>query len=105
MDKQDRTNQLLDTALQLAQESHYKQVRLTAIAERAGVTHPLVSKYLGTMTNIRRDIMRRAIERANLVVLAQGLDARERVALKAPEALRLRAQAMQAKLQAVVEAA
>ena len=49
--------------------------------------------------------MRRAIERANLVVLAQGLAARERVALKAPEALRLRAQAMQAKLQAVVEAA
>lgn len=105
MDKHERTTQLLDIALQIAQETHYTQVRLVEIARRAGVTHPLVSKRLGTLPTIRRDVIRHAVTRGNLVVLAQGLAARDRHALKAPEAMRKRAEAMVDRMRAVVEAA
>lgn len=105
MDKTERIAQLRSIALQLAQETHYRHVTLKAIAERAGVTHPLVSNRLGTMTNIRRDILRDAIKEGNVVVLAQGLADRERIALKAPPELQARARAMQEQVRAAMEAA
>lgn len=105
MDKTERIAQLRSIALQLAQETHYRHVTLAAIAERAGVTHPLVSMRLGTMTNIRRDILRDAIKEGNVVVLAQGLADRERIALKAPPELQARARAMQDSVRRAMEAA
>lgn len=87
----DRTRQLLDAALLVAERDGFANLRRDAIAEEAGVNGSLVSLRLGTMEAVRRDVMRLAIKRACLPVIAQGLAARDRHALKAPPELKEKA--------------
>lgn len=93
MKKHDRIEQLLEAAMRVARASGYQQVSVSEIARQAGCTHPLVSHYLGTLASIKRTIMRRAVDKGDLVVLGQGLIARDRFALKAPEHMREQAMA------------
>lgn len=87
----DRTKQLLEVALQLAAQHGLATVTRNQIAEEAGVAPSLVSARLGTMDDMRRSVMRRAIKTETLPVIAAGLLARDQYALRAPEDLRRRA--------------
>ena len=91
MKPDDRKEEILQAALDLAQEHGYQQVTRAQIAERAGVAVGLVGYYYGTMIQMRRAIMRAAIHRHNLVVLAQGLGLGDPNARKAPAELRAQA--------------
>lgn len=81
-------DEILEAALKLARQDGYRDVTRERIATAAGVSPALVSVRLGTMIQLRRRLMRYAIKRACLPVIAQGLAARDGQALKAPAELK-----------------
>lgn len=87
----DRTEQLLDVALRLAARHGLATVTRNQIAEDANVSPALVSARLGTMDDMRRSVMRRAVKTETLPVIAAGLLAKDKYALRASEELRQRA--------------
>ena len=66
---------LMSAALHVAGRDGYKSMRRDAIAEHAGCSPALISKYFGTMPQLRRSVMRAAVTRGDSRVLAQGLAA------------------------------
>ena len=86
-----RKEAIVSVALRLAAATHYLQVQRKQIADELGVTPPALTYHFGTMEQLRRAVMRAAIEQGDLAVIAQGLVAQDKHAKKAPEALRRRA--------------
>lgn len=84
----DRKEQILAAALTLAETQGYSHVTRDGIAAEAQCAPGLVNAYFGTMINLRRDIMRAAVRERRLVVVAQGLAARDPHARKAPDDLK-----------------
>lgn len=82
---------ILQAALTVASRVGYAHATQASIADRAGVPPSLLSYYFGTMTQLRRDLMREAIRTECLPVIAQGVANRDRHALRAPLDLRIRA--------------
>lgn len=92
LEARERKAQILRAALDLCSaRTTYTRVTRDQIAERAGVPPSLITYHLGSMTDLRRHIMREAIRSECLAVIAQGIAARDRHAMKAPEDLRARA--------------
>lgn len=87
----ERSTQLLDIAVDLAAKHGLANVTRDQVAKAASIAPGTVSNRMGTMTEMRRSVMRHAVAKENLAVIAQGLATKDRFALKAPEALRLRA--------------
>ena len=83
-----RKAEILAAALIVATEGHYAHMTRASIAAIAGVTGPLVQHYLGTMPELRREVMKAAILAKNLTVIAQGLMAKDIYAELAPKELR-----------------
>lgn len=83
-----RTNELLDAALALAERTGWRGLTHTAVAQAAGVSPALVVLRLGTKTELLRDVMRRAVNRGVVPVVAEGLAVGDRQARRASEALR-----------------
>lgn len=88
LEARERIRQILDAALPLARQVGYTHITRDAIAAKAGIPPSLISYHMGTMPELRRHIMREAIRVQCLEVLAQGLAARDRHALKASKELR-----------------
>lgn len=86
-----RKADILTAALDLSRAGHYQRISREAIAERAGCSVGLVSRYLGTMPQLRRAVISAAIAKGDVRVLAQGLAAGEAKALAAPQELRVKA--------------
>jgi len=84
----DRRALILDHALALSERGDYRRVTRKDVATRAGIAESLVSYYLGTVTEMRRAIMRAAVARECVAVVAQGLAAKDRFAQRAPAGLR-----------------
>lgn len=85
-----RKSQIVAAALALAGVHGYGRVTRDQIAVAAGCSTGLVSTF-GTMTNLRRDIVRAAVQSQDLVVLGQALAARDPHAQAAPDELKRRA--------------
>ena len=82
----DRKEQILAAALKVAgRPGGWAKLTRDAVAKEANCAEGLPSKYFGTMVAFRRAIMRAAIRDWNLSVIAQGLAAGYKVALKAEE--------------------
>lgn len=64
---------LMSAALHVATRDGYQNMSRTAIAEQAGCSPALISRYFGTMPQLRRSVMRAAVTRGDKRVLAQGL--------------------------------
>lgn len=84
----DRRALILDNALALATTGHYLCVTRDEIAAAGGHSSALVQHRFGSMIKLRRAVMRAAIKRKCLPVIAQGVMAKDRHALKAPSELR-----------------
>lgn len=82
---------LIDTALKLAAKHGLSTLTRDQIAEAADVSPGLVSARLGTMVAMRRTVMRQAVARGDVKVVAQGIAMRDPHALKAPAELRAKA--------------
>lgn len=80
-----RKNSILAAALIVAARSHYAHMTRSAVALEAGVSGPLVQHYFGTMPQLRRDVMRKAVRDGVLIVIAQGLVAGDKHAKAAQE--------------------
>lgn len=87
----ERKQQILDAAVAVAEVNGYQSMTRHAVATRAGVAPGLVSAYWGTMTQLRRAVMRRAIKLEKTVIIAQGLACGDDTARGAPPALKAQA--------------
>ena len=86
-----RRDQLLAAALDEAEEVGYNFVRRDDVGQRVGVTGQLVMRYFGTMTQLRRDIVRAAIRQRRLPIIAEALAARSSLVADIPDDLRAEA--------------
>lgn len=83
-----RKEAILTAAIELAKEDNYLRVTRDNVAAKAGVSMGLVSRYFGTMKQLRRDIIRTAIKREIPEIVAQGLANKDPHVKKAPEELK-----------------
>lgn len=83
-----RQRDIITAALRMAERHGYAAVTRDQIADAAGCSPGLVSVHFGTMPQLRRAIMGEAIRTRALAVIAQGLAARDKRAMGAPEELR-----------------
>lgn len=86
-----QTNDLLNAALRVAERDGWRVMTRQSVAAEAGVSDALVSLRLGTMDALRRSVMRAAISRRVLRVVAEGVLAGDRHALRAPTEVRVAA--------------
>lgn len=86
-----RLSQILTAAVRAAAKDGYQRITRETIAKAAGVSEALVTYHLGTMPELRRAVMREAVRLECLAVIAQGLTARDRHALKCPRELQQKA--------------
>lgn len=84
----ERKRQILAAAVSAAAKSHYSTLTKHAVAEEAGVSVGLVSHYWNTMGQLRRAVMRLAVQEGNAPVVAQGLAVRDPQAHKATDAVK-----------------
>lgn len=85
----DRKAAILEAALHCAGIAPYHTVTREAIGARAGCAPGTVSHYFSTMTKLRRALMREAVARGLVSIVADGLAQRDPQAAKAaPETLR-----------------
>lgn len=88
----DRKLEILNAAIKVAgRPGGWSKLTRDAVAKEAGCAEGLPSKYFGTMVAFRRAIMRAAIVRADLSVIAQGIAAGDKYAQKADADLKARA--------------
>lgn len=88
-----RKGHILATAVALAKEHGYHKLTRDGVAEAAGVSMGLVTRYFGTMVQLKRDVVRYAIREEVLEVIAQALALGDDHARKAPAELKERAKA------------
>ena len=91
LEARERIAQILRAALDVAEKVGYNRMTRNEIAALAGIRPTLINYHMGTMPDLRRDVMREAVRVGRLPVIAQGLAHHDRHAMKAPEDLRRRA--------------
>ena len=92
MPPNDRKYEILTAALAVAaRPGGWSKLTRDAVAREAQCADGLVSKYFGTMTAMRRTIMRSAVLTENLPIVAQGLAHGDAHAQKADEGLKRKA--------------
>ena len=87
----DRREQCIEAALELARHKPYYRVTRNEIADAVGVAGSVVQWHFGTVKKMRRQIMRAAIAVERLDIIGQGIANQDPHALKAPADLRTRA--------------
>ena len=83
LSKDVRKDHILRVALVAAKEHGYTSVTRTVLAEKANVSMSLVSHYFGTMEQLKRAVMRAAVEHEIPEIVAQGLSMVDKNAQKA----------------------
>lgn len=91
MKPHERRAEILDAAVRTASSMGFMRMTRDDIARTAGCTGGLVSARLGSMEKVRVEVMREAIRREVLSIVAEGIALRHRDALKAAPELRQRA--------------
>ena len=86
-----RREQVVEAALRLAQSKPYWQITRNELADEVGIAGSVVQYHFNTVKQMRRAIMRAAVHREDLTVVAQGIAAQDPHALKADAGLRARA--------------
>ena len=84
----ERNERVLSAALDIALTEGYAAISQRKVAQRASVSVGAVNYSFGNMAGLQDAVMREAIHRRHLTVLAQGLALRSRIALDAPEDLK-----------------
>lgn len=83
-----RRAQILDKALELSKQRGYLAITRDLVATACEVSPALVSHYFAGMDGLRSEIMRAAVKRECLPVIAQGTLNRHPVAMRSPRKLR-----------------
>ena len=92
MKPEERKNEILKAALIVSTKKGYNKITRADVAKQAGnCAESLISNYYGTMDNFRRKIMREAVIRECLKIIAQGLVVGDKYAAKASTELKQKA--------------
>lgn len=83
-----READLLQAALLYASDVGYRSVTREALAERCNVSAGTISRYFGSMDQLRTSIMRAAVAKGVVEIVAQGLAAGDPLACAAPQELK-----------------
>lgn len=86
-----REASILNAAVELSKELGYQNITRDGVAERAGISMGLVTRYFGTMVNLQRAVMGAALRDGIAEIIAQGLAHNDPRARKAPPELKERA--------------
>ena len=86
-----RRRAILAAATKLAMRHGYTNLTRESVAAEAKCSPATISVYYPVFNEVKRAVLRAAIVESNLTILAQGLAARDRAAMRAPEELKLRA--------------
>ena len=86
-----RREQVLSVAVDIAIKHGYNAVTRERIAEQGGISTGLVSKVFNTMNQLHRAVMRCAIHREELSIIAHGIATGCRIAHGADDVLKRRA--------------
>ena len=89
-----RKEQILSVALNVARVIGYHKMTRPHIADEAGCSVGLVSKYFGTMVKLKRVVMRAAVNQEILEIVAEGLATNDPQAKKASQSLKEKAAAL-----------
>lgn len=84
-----RKGEILAAAIELAKTEGYGHISRRRIADLAGTSPPLITRYFKNMDELREAVMREAIQIPALHVVAQGLVSGCPIARAAPEQVRL----------------
>lgn len=84
----DRREQILRAAVGMAKDTGFQKITRDGVAVRAGVAMGLVTRYFGTMGQLRRAVMRSAVKNGVIPVIAEGLAIGDPHAKKAGPELR-----------------
>lgn len=87
-DTAQREADLLHTALQYAITVGYRNVTREALASCCQVSAGTISRYFGPMDELRARLMRAAVARGVVDIVAQGLAAGDPLACAAPQELK-----------------
>lgn len=91
MEPDNRRAAILTAAVKLAESNGYQTLTRDDVAQAAGISPALVTRYFYAMPELRRRVMEEAVRREILPVIAQGLAFGCPVAGKAPAWLRAKA--------------
>ena len=91
---EDRDNRILNAALELAEVEGYQWITREAVAVRAGVSPGTVNNVFKTMRGLKRAVLKAAVDRGILPIIAQGLADRHEIALSAAADVRAKAAAL-----------
>jgi len=84
----ERDSRVLAAAIVEAREHGYQWITRDAVASRSGVSLGGVNNAFGTMVELKRAVMREAVAKSILEIVAQGLADRSPIALAAPPEIR-----------------
>lgn len=82
---------ILEAALAVAVREGFNKIRQLNVAQEAGFSGPAVQHHFGTMAKMRKEVMRYAVKKECLPVIAQGLSMGDAQANKAGPDLKKRA--------------
>lgn len=91
LEPKERKQAIMDVAIKQAQRDGYLSLTRHELATGAQCAPSLVSRYWGTMEQLKRAVMREAVKRDNLEIIAQGLASRDSIAKKAKPEIRQQA--------------
>jgi len=89
---------ILAMAVEVSKTRGYNRITRDEVAKAAGVSMGLVTRYFGTMVQLRRAIIRYAIQKEIPEIVFQGIACGDDNARKAPQALKTRAAELLANL-------
>lgn len=88
LSKDVRKDHILRVALKIAKEDGYTNVTRNELSDKAKVSPGLVTYYFSSMIQLKRAIMRAAVEHKIPEIVAQGLSIGDKNAQKAPAELK-----------------
>ena len=86
-----RKEELLQVAASMAVTVGYRNLIRDDVAREAQVSPGLINKYFGTIGLLKKEVIKLAVKDWIPAIIAQGMAARDPVALVAPPALKKRA--------------
>lgn len=91
---EDRKRAILEAAISEAKEQGYQWITRDAVAKRAGVGAGSVNVAFGRMVELKRAVLREAVARRIVEIVAQGLADAHPIAKDAPSDLKQEAVAL-----------
>lgn len=93
---ENRDARILEAAIEAAKVEGYQWITRDRVAEAAGVSPGTVNTAYGTMPDLKRAVLRAAVERGIWEIVAQGLADRHPIIMDAPPEIRSNALAAMA---------